>query len=391
MRASEVLLGGSVAFVFYSYCGYPFLLGVLAWIRKRAVHKGDVEPSVSLIIAAHNEGPRIRDKLENTLRLAYPEPRLEIIVTSDGSVDGTDAIVAEYGARGVRLVRTPERRGKEAAQGLAIESATGQILAFSDTATILPENSIREIARNFADPSVGCVSSVDRLITEEGAPAGEGAYVRYEMLLRRLETRVGSVVGLSGSFFAARREVCRPWRSDLQSDFNTISNTVRQGLRGVSDPDSIACYRSIADPSREYDRKVRTVLRGITVLASQRSLLNPFRYGLFSWQLLSHKLCRWLVPFAMILALVANIALAREPIYGALLVAQLGFYGLAICGGAWPRVFHGPWFVLPWFLVQVNASILHAWYAFARGRRIQKWTPSTRPPMGGSRASGVRL
>src|SRR5207244_12408799 len=131
---------------------------------------------------------------------------------------------------------------------------------------------------------------------------GGGADDSYEMCLRTLETRVTSRVGLSGSFFAARREVCRKWAADRQSDFNTLRNAVDMGLRGVLEPDSAGYYRNIVDDRREFQRKVRTVVRGISVLAANVRMLNPVRYGLFSWQLLSHKVCRWLVPFAMFVA-----------------------------------------------------------------------------------------
>jgi glycosyltransferase involved in cell wall biosynthesis len=367
MRPSEPLLGASVAFIAYSYGGYPFLLWLLSQARGREVRKETIEPPVSLIIAAHNEEVGIRDKVENALAQDYPPAKLDIIVASDCSTDRTDEIVLEYRARGVRLIRTPDRKGKEAAQKRALDAATGQILVFSDTATILPTDAVRNIVRNFGDPSVGCVSSVDRLRTEGGKPDGEGAYVRYEMLLRRLETRIGTVVGLSGSFFAARREVCQPWRPDLQSDFNTLLNAVERGFRGVSDPDSVGYYRTIADPQREYDRKVRTVLRGITVLANRLSLLNPLRYGFFSWQIVSHKLFRWLVPYALVIALVANSFLAPTSRgYLALLWLQGSFYVLALCALTRPSMFRYCIFSLPGFAVQVNASILHAWYLFYR-------------------------
>ena len=266
---------------------------------------------MSFIITAHNEAARIEDKLQNTLAQDYPADALEIIVASDCSTDGTDAIVAAYSPR-VRLVRATERRGKEAAQQLALQSASGEILIFSDVATALDRDGVATMVANFADPTVGCVSSIDRFVDDEGRVSGEGAYVRYEMVLRALETRVNSLVGLSGSFFAARREVCARWASDRQSDFSTLLRAVDLGLRGVLDPRTAGYYRNIADDRRELERKVRTVVRGLHVLASNARMLNPFRYGLFAWQLASHKLCRWLVPLAMVLAALANAVLLPQ-------------------------------------------------------------------------------
>jgi cellulose synthase/poly-beta-1,6-N-acetylglucosamine synthase-like glycosyltransferase len=286
---NEIIFWLSLGLMGYAYFGYPLLLGVMSLFRDREVMRADITPSVTFVITAYNEENRITEKLENTLKLSYPDALLEIIVASDCSSDRTDELVKSYELRGVMLVRAAERRGKEAAQKLAVQSAKGEILVFSDVATILPGNAIQNIVRNFYDPTVGCVSSEDRFVETDGKISGEGAYVRYEMCLRSLETRVNSLVGLSGSFFAARSSVCKAqWSEDLQSDFNTVLNSMRSGLRGVADPDSVGYYRNIRDERKEFDRKVRTVLRGISVFMQSLSLVNPFQYPIFAWQLFSH-------------------------------------------------------------------------------------------------------
>src|SRR5262249_25237973 len=287
--------------------------------------------------------------------------------------------VRSFASSGVRLVRLNTKGGKEAAQEQAVESTSGEILVFSDTATMLGPTAITTIIRNFADPTVGCVSSVDRFIDVDETVSGEGAYVRYEMLLRQLETRVNTLVGLSGSFFGARRSVCRNWAPNLQSDFNTLLNSVRAGLRGVADPDSVGYYQNLADQRKEYERKVRTVVRGISVFMCSLSLLNPVRYHLFAWQLFSHKLCRWLVPFAMITALIANAVLAASsPFYQATLVVQAAFYVLALMYIATKRLPSIGMLRIPSFFVMVNVSILDAWIRYFRGERIVSWNPSKR-------------
>ena len=375
----ELLFWGSIAFVLYAYVGYPVMLMALSVVRSRPVQKGNIAPTVSFIIAAYNEERRIASKLQNSLELDYPRDRLETIVASDCSTDGTDDMVRAHAASGIRLIRAPERKGKEAAQKLAVSQTSGEILVFSDTATTLPKDAITNIVKSFNDPTVGCVSSVDRFMDEEGKVSGEGAYVRYEMLLRRLETTVNTLVGLSGSFFAARRRVCAPWAEDLQSDFNTLLNSMRQGLRGISDPDSIGYYKNLTDETKEYQRKVRTVLRGIAVLMRSLPMLNPMKYGLFSWQLFSHKLCRWLVPFAMIAILFSNILLAVDSlIYRVLLGAQLAFYGAALVYHWFKWMPDKNLFRLPSFFVIVNVSILDAWYRYFRGDRVFRWEPSKR-------------
>lgn len=376
--AKEVILWASVFFTFYAYIGYPLILMFISIFRQHPVNKGDITPDVSLIITAYNEEGRMREKIENSLNQSYPKDRLEIIVASDCSTDATDEIVASYKSQGVKLVRAPERKGKESTQKLAVDAASGEILVFSDVATILTTEGILNIVKNFNDPTVGCVSSVDRFIDPDGTISGEGTYVRYEMFLRALESRVTTLVGLSGSFFAARKEVCRNWAVDLQSDFNTLLNSVKQGLRGVSDPDSIGYYKNIKDKKKEFDRKVRTVLRGISVFMKSLALLNPFNYGLFSWQLFSHKLCRWLVPFAMASAFFVNSALAAEHfVYKILFIIQICFYLIAILGMTTNMLSRNV-LKLPSFFVIVNLSILKAWFLYIRGKRLVAWTPSQR-------------
>jgi glycosyltransferase involved in cell wall biosynthesis len=369
----EILFWASVALVLYAYFGYPCLLATLSLVRQRQVRRGTMTCPVSFIITAHNEAARIAGKIENTLAQCYPGP-LEILVASDCSTDSTDDIVRAYAPR-VQLVRAAERRGKEGAQQLAVQAASGELLIFSDVATALAPDGVSTIAANFADPTVGCVSSIDRFVDANGRISGEGAYVRYEMLLRSLETRVNTLVGLSGSFFAARRSVCRNWAVDRQSDFNTLLNSVQMGLRGILDPLSVGYYRPVADHRREFQRKVRTVVRGIRVLAGSVWMLNPVRYGLFAWQLASHKLCRWLVPVAMLVALATNSVLARQSFwYAATLVAQIGFYGAAAAGGAGVRALR-----IPFFFFLANLAILIAWVRYARGERMITWSPSERP------------
>lgn len=376
----ELLFWLSLAFIFYAYWGYPLVLRTLTIFRNREVKKGEIFPSVSFIITAYNEEKRIREKIENTLKQDYPRDLLEIIVASDASTDQTDAMVRDYRAHGLRLVRTPERKGKENAQWHAVEAASGEVLVFSDVATLLDPNGVRNIVRNFSDPTVGCVSSSDQLLDQDGGLSGEGAYVKYEMALRKLESQANSLVGLSGSFFAARREVCAPWATDLQSDFNTLLNSIRRRLRGVLDVESVGYYKNLADDAQEYNRKIRTVVRGIHVLMRHLSFLNPIHYGMFSWQLFSHKLCRWLVPFAMIIAFISNMLLVRySTLYSIVFVLQTLFYAAAIIGIQFKDTLSWSIVKIPAFFVLVNVSIVDAWYRYLiKGEQIVRWEPSAR-------------
>ena len=374
------LFWGSLLAVLYTYLGYPAILWILSRVRgrKKVLPEGSYRPSVTLVIAARNEEKRILKKLENTLGIDYPRDLLEVIVASDASTDSTDDIVRAHADRGITLVRAPERRGKEFAQRCAMDKATGEILVFSDVATMIETGGIARIVSNFSDPTVGCVSSEDRVLDEQGNVSGEGAYVRYEMWLRSLETQVNSVVGLSGSFFAARAEVCRDWPITIPSDFNTLLNSVRLGLRGVSDPSSIGVYTTIEDENKEFDRKVRTITRGISALMANVGLLNPFRYGIFSWQLASHKLMRWLVPWFLVMAFLSNLALVfRSAVYAGIFVLHAAFYGWAFLGGK-VAVGGSRTIRIPHYFVQANRAIAWAWVAYLKGERFVTWNPSTR-------------
>jgi glycosyltransferase involved in cell wall biosynthesis len=368
-----------VALVIYAYAGYPIALALAASVRTRPVRRADITPRVSFIVTAYNEEHRIAEKLENTLRQDYPRERLQVIVASDGSTDRTDDIVKSYAPHGVRLVRATQRRGKEAAQQLAIAASAGEILVFSDAATLLDADGVARIIRSFADDTVGCVSSVDRALDADGRPSGEGLYVKYEMLLRRLETKVGGVVGLSGSFFAVRRAVCREWPADVPSDFDAVLRARRLGLRSVLDGESVGYYRTLPDRSKEFDRKVRTIVRGIPVVMRNLSMLNPCRYGVFAWQLTSHKLCRWLAPVATlgVFGTNATLAGAATPYLGMFLV-QCGFYAVGAAGLISQLVWRQRVLRVPAFFVLVTVSTLHAWYRYTRGDRIVMWAPSER-------------
>lgn len=376
----EFLFVGSLFLIFYSYIGYPLsvLLGIYL-IGSNEVKQGPYMPKVTLIITAHNEERRIEEKLMNTILLEYPKEKLQTIVASDGSTDGTNDIVLRYEKDSIDLLNIPWRHGKENAQRTALQRASGEVIVFSDVATMLDPDGLKQIVSNFTDPTVGCVSSEDRFLDKEGKPAGEGLYVRYEMWVRRIESRMNSLVGLSGSFFAARKEVCEDFSSDMQSDFRTLLNSVKLGLRGVTDAKAIGYYEDVADETREFDRKIRTVIRGLTVFFSHLEFLNVSKYGLFSYQFFCHKLLRWLVPIFLIIAFYSNVMLMfASPLYFSLIILQLLFYGLAACGKWKGASWIGCLTRIPAFFVTVNVAILVAWLRFLRGERITMWAPSKR-------------
>lgn len=376
----EIVFIGSLFMIFFAYFGYPLSLKFIARIRGAlTVKKERFFPFVTFIITACNEEKRIRVKLQDTIALEYPKEKFQVIVASDGSTDRTVDIVGAFEKDGVELVVMEKRGGKEKAQKAALEHATGEIVIFSDVATILEPHGIIEIVSNFADPAVGCVTSEDRLLSRDGLPCGEGVYVRYEMWVRRLESAVNSVVGLSGSFFAARKVVCHDFSGERQSDFSTLLAAVAMGYRGVSDPLALGYYSDLADPDKEFDRKVRTVVRGLTVFFENRRFMNPFRYGLFSYQLLCHKLLRWLVPFFLVVSFFTNLILAfSSAVFSALFFCQLLFYGIVCVEHALKKPFNSSLLKIPGYFVAVNYAIALAWKLYCRGHRIVMWTSSER-------------
>lgn len=367
----------------FSYFIYPLILKLLTQTSYHASAPAAEEPPkplfLSLIVTAYNEEARIREKIENTLAVKFDAARLELIVASDCSDDRTDEIVREYADRGVRLVRAAERLGKENAQKTAIEEAKGDVIVFSDVATRIPEDALEKLEAYFQDPGIGAVSSEDRFISKDGSVAGEGAYVKYEMWLRQQESQLAGLVGLSGSFFAARKDVCQVWDIHSPSDFNTALNTARLGLRAVTAPDVLGFYQDLKDPQKEYQRKVRTVVRGMTALSRHKEVLNPQRFGLFAFQVFSHKLMRWLVPWCLIGLFVVSAVVAHEGvIYSLALLFQLGFYGTAVLAHFLPDLREISWVKLVYFFVQVNVALLDAAIKFLAGMRMTTWKPSAR-------------
>ena len=369
----------------FSYFLYPLVLTTLVRINEGGHYKrvdGEESdlPPVTLIVTAHNEEKRITDKLANSLEIDYPKDKFTVLIASDCSTDETDNIVESYAEQGVRLVRATERLGKENAQLHAIKTVEEGIIVFSDVATRIDEDGIRKLVAYFNDPAIGAISSEDRFISKNGEVAGEGAYVKYEMWLRKQESALAGLVGLSGSFFAARAEVCKEWDIHSPSDFNTALNCARQGYKAVTAPDVLGYYTDLADPSKEYARKIRTVIRGMTALERHPEVLNPSRFGLFSFQVWSHKLLRWSVPWTLLLLfLITPFCMMQEGgIYTLAYIAQVIFYGLAAAAHWSEKLRSNSGVKIIYFFVQVNIALLDAGIQFMSGKRMTVWQPSAR-------------
>lgn len=377
-----VLFGLAVGFLVYVYVGFPALAAVAAAWRGRPVRRAPITPKVSLVIAAYNEEAAIADRLENALAVDYPGDRLEIIVASDGSTDGTEAIARRFAGRGVRLLALP-RRGKLAALNQAVAHAQGEILVFSDANTSMDPGALRAIVRNFADPDVGGVAGN----THHGAAAagetsgrGEALYWRYDRWLKERESRAGSVVSAHGGLYAIRRGLYQPPEETAGTDDFLLSTAVvAQGFRLVFEREARAWELVAGDARRDFRRRVRLMTRGWRAVMARRSLFDPRRHGFYAVALFSHKVLRRLAPAALVLLVTTSIALVpRGGVFPAFATAQVGFGLLAAVGYATRRSRTGrrkPLYI-PYFFCMANAAALVALANYLRGRRIELWRPA---------------
>ena len=366
--------------VVYTYLIYPVLLWLLAAGRKMPEYAPLGEwPEASLIIAAHNEEAVLRAKLENALAMDYPAERLDIIVVSDASNDGTDHIAAEFAERGVRLHRQEARGGKTEAQNAGVRLARGQFLAFSDANSMYAPNALKRLLAPFADERIGCVCGELQYANpdEQGAGKGEGLYWRYEQFLKRRESLLSSALGANGAIYALRRELFVELRGDIISDFVAPLGAWRRGFRIAYEPTAVATEYSSVRFGDEFRRRRRIVSRSLYGLWTEAGVLNPFAHFFFAFQMFSHKLLRWLVPVWLVVVLAVNIPLATDGYYGLLLALQVAFYGLAALGLLLPERLGRCWlFYVPAYFTATNWGTLLGLLSFLTGRRHRVWQPA---------------
>lgn len=385
MFAFEVSLAvAPVAIALYAYVGYPAILSIIASAKNNRYNGPERAdwPDVTITVPVYNAASNIRATLDRILDIDYPRDRLQLLVISDASDDGTDEIVRQYANRGVDLLRLPIRKGKTTAENAAVAVARGDIIVNVDGTVLVPRESLKPLVRVFDDPTVGVASSRDVSVSEGGNDlvGAESQYVGYEMRVRDLETRVGSIVGASGCFYAIRRRVHEsPLRPDLSWDFASVLVARQLGYRSVSVPSAVCLIPRTAQLRTEMKRKVRTMARGLNTLFHLRSLMNPFEYGSFAFMLISHKLLRW-VPYLLApIALLALGALAFQS-KAALLILVLVLAGL-ISGSVAVRRPHLTTLkpiALAGFAVGAFTAGILAWRAAFRGQNLATWEPTPR-------------
>ncbi|MGH9754062.1 MAG: glycosyltransferase family 2 protein [Blastocatellia bacterium] len=372
----------TVTLILFVYLGYPALMFVISRLSPRPVVRADIQPRVSLIIAARNEERDIAAKLGNALTLDYPEDLLQIIVASDCSDDGTDEIVRGFADRGVILSRQNARDGKTRAQHRATLISNGDILVFSDATTKLEPDALRKLLRAFADPSVGCVAG--RLVyslgrSGESSVVGKGcrSYWDYERLLKSWESDANSLIGVSGCFYAVRRSCYAQLANDMIDDFVIATEIQLQGLRTIYEPEA-TCNESPNLRGRdEFRMRVRIIEQTMNALQRYGQLLDARQHGMFMFQLFCHKTLRYAVPALLPLAFITNsLALGAGPFYQYAFFAQILFYCAAFIGrlGARSGMGLGP-LALPYYFVLVNAAVVAAFVKFMRGEAHVIWEP----------------
>ncbi|WP_341936718.1 glycosyltransferase family 2 protein [Marinimicrobium sp. C2-29] len=375
----QVLFWFSAILLGYIYFGYPLLLRCLpkrplTWENDQAP-----QPLVTVLIPAFNEAAVIESTIRNKLAQNYPSDKLEIIVISDESDDGTDDIVkqlSEEDAR-IRLVRQTPRQGKTAGLNKAVAQANGDIIIFSDANSHYEQNAISALVRCFNDPGVGYVTGKMVYVNEEGNLVGDGcsAYMRYENHLRALETRVSSVVGVDGGIDAIRKDLYQEMTHDQLPDFVQPLKVVSQGKRVVYCEDALLQEESLTDSGSELRMRVRVSLRAYWAMWDMKHLFNPKNYGLFSLQIISHKLLRYLAFIPLLLALLASLVLADYHwFYTLAALGQLVFYGAAgyaeASGGSQSRLLG-----LAHYFSLINLASMMAFIRFVKGEKIVMWKP----------------
>jgi hypothetical protein len=368
---------GALGVIGWVYLGYPLVLWAVATVRRRPVRRASIEPTVSMIICAYNEARDIRRKLEETFALDYPADRLEIIVVSDGSTDGTDDIVREFAPR-VRLQRVARRGGKTLAQNAGVAIASGEILLFSDATTVYARQTVRMIMENFADPTVGCVCGDLIYLGEADNPSGEGRalFWNYERQLRLWESQVHSLIGTTGCCCAMRRELYLPLPADTISDFVQPGLVTQRGHRTVIEVRAPAYERAESRSIREeLHRRARVITRGLRGAFCLGALLDPLRHPWFAIELWSHRVLRWLAPVFLLVLLGASVPLAaRGGVFQAALAVQVVVYGAGLAAYALERLrVRLPGSFIPLYFCLVHLAPLLALTWLLRGEKKVVW------------------
>ena len=396
MKTLEIFFWIGLFIVFYTYIGYGILLYILVKIKEwknKKVTGTDVLneselPEVTLLIAAYNEESVVNEKMENTLNLHYPKNKLKVVWVTDGSNDKTNDLLATY--KEVEILYTPERKGKTAALNRAIDYIHTPIVVFTDANTMINKEAITEIALRFKDPKVGCVAGEKRILVrqEDGiATGGEGLYWKYESTLKRLDGKLYSAMGAAGELFAVRRELFEKMEEDtLLDDFILSMRIVQRGYIISYCETAYAIETGSANLHEEEKRKVRIAAGGLQSIWRLRALLNPFKYGVVSFQYISHRVLRWsITPIVLFALLPLNMVLAfmlsesEAILYLTTLLLQVIFYLMAYWGYVLSTMnIKNKLLYVAYYFVFMNINVIRGFFYLQKKRGSGTWEKAKR-------------
>lgn len=375
----KLLFWGSILLLVYVYVGYPLIIFLFSTLKEKKVKKGSYEPKITILISAYNEEKNIEETIRNKLNLNYPRGKIEILVVSDGSTDRTEDIVRKYESQGIKLLRQNPRSGKTTALNMAVPKASGEILVFSDANSMYDADAIKMLMKNFVDTSVGYVTGKMIYSNPDGTAIGDGCtiYMRYENILREIETKVGSIVGVDGGVDAVRKQLYQPMNPDQLPDFVLPIKVVEKGYRVVYEPGAVLRETSLNRTQDEYRMRVRVSLRSLWALWDMRQILSFKKFKFFAWQLWSHKALRYFCFLFLIGAYLSNMALWPEGgFYQAFFLVQNGAYLGAVVALILERggLKSGVFYILSYFVL-LNLASAQAFMKFILGQKQVIWAP----------------
>lgn len=388
---AEIVFWISALSLAHTYFLYPLVLVAAAGLSQarsdlRLLARGGERrhreiadlPRVSLLFAAWNEAPVIAKKIENCLALDYPPEKLEILVGSDGSDDGTDAIVASFDDPRIVLSSGP-RMGKIGVLNRLVPRATGEILVFSDANTLFEAGAVRKLLRRFRDPRVGLVCGRLRLYNPGEGRYEESAYWVYESFLKFLEGKWGMVMGANGGIYALRRSLWETLPAQtVVEDFVVAGRCLLRDRRVVYEVEAIAWEETTEDYTKERARRSRIAAGNFQALVRLRDLLAPTRPGV-AFAFVSHKVMRWFAPFFLLGLFVSNLLLVGRTFYNLSLLAQLAFYGLALAGlWGYSRGVLGGMASTARYFTEMNWGMLQGFFRWLRGSQKVTWDRTAR-------------
>jgi len=356
----------------------------LLFKHKRTQFDFDDLPTCTLIVAAYNEEDFIVEKINNTLQLNYPQNKLRLLFVTDGSSDNTAALVADYPM--IQLLHSPERKGKISAVHRAIEQVETEIVVFTDANTFLNKDALVNICRHYADTRIGAVAGEKRVMIDEqaDATAAEGFYWKYESKLKQWDSELHSVVGAAGELFSIRRNLYEPVPTNtVLDDFMISMRIAEKGYLIVYEPESFAQETASANITEELKRKVRIAAGGIQSIIWLKSLLNPFRFPVLSFQYISHRVLRWTItPILMILVFLLNLILVFKGewiLYSFLLAGQVMFYVFAYLGMLLEkRKVRVKILFIPYYFCMMNYAVLAGLIRYTFGTQSVIWEKARR-------------